>query len=129
MEAYRSTMNELLENGYAEQFPRDEHKAPIGTVWYVPHHPVYNVNKPKKILIRELCSKKIQWDETLAEIDRNTWKIWLDDLPKLKQIQCDRCLGPSSFADPVFRQLHHFSDASENGYGTVTYIRLQDAAS
>ena len=28
-----------------------------------------------------------------------------------------------------FRQLHHFSDASENGYGTVTYIRLQDAAS
>jgi len=30
---------------------------------------------PAKILIRELCRKKVHWDETLAEIDRNTWKI------------------------------------------------------
>ena len=56
MEAYRSTINELLENGYAEQVPRDEHQAPIGSVWYLPHHPVYNVNKPEKIRVVFDCA-------------------------------------------------------------------------
>lgn len=38
----------------------------------------------------------------------------------------DRCLKPPDFGQPTHGQLHHFSDASENGYGTVTYLRMQN---
>jgi len=82
---------------------------------------------PAKHLLRELSRKKIGWDEPLEEADQVSWRSWLSDLPKLEQIRIDRCLKPASFVDPIVRQLHHFSDASNDGYGTATYIRLQDA--
>lgn len=33
---------------------------------------------------------------------------------------------PGSFGNLVSAQLHHFSDASECGFGTVSYLRLLD---
>ena len=39
-----------------------------------------------------------------------------------------RCLKPHDFGPPVYARLHHFADASESGYGTVTYLRLQNEA-
>ena len=33
-------------------------------------------------------------------------------------------MKPKDFVEPIHSQLHHFADASENGYRTVTYIRL-----
>ena len=35
-------------------------------------------------------------------------------------------MKPRSLDEGVSRQLHHFSDASETGYGAVTYLRLTD---
>ena len=37
-----------------------------------------------------------------------------------------RCLKPHNFGPPAHAQLHHFADASEGGYGMVTYLRLQN---
>ena len=34
-----------------------------------------------------------------------------------------RCMRPANFGPVADAQLHHFSDASENGYGTVSYLR------
>lgn len=34
-------------------------------------------------------------------------------------------MKPHNFGPPVHTQLHHFADASE-GYGTITYLRLQN---
>src|SRR5664279_1783026 len=81
---------------------------------------------PAKKIIRELCRKKVGWDDPIDEEDGAIWKSWLDDLPKLEHMQIDRCLKPASLVEPMVRQLHHFSDASNDGYGTVSYIRLQD---
>ena len=33
-------------------------------------------------------------------------------------------MQPRSFDNIVSRQLHHFSDASQSGYGAVTYLRI-----
>ena len=35
-----------------------------------------------------------------------------------------RCLKPEDFGPVKSSQLHHFSDASEAAYGSVTYLRL-----
>jgi hypothetical protein len=36
----------------------------------------------------------------------------------------DRCIKPQGFGEIIFAECHHFSDASETGYGIVTYIRM-----
>ena len=45
-------------------------------------------------------------------------------LPKLEEILVDRSLKPSNFGEIVSCELHTFSDASQIGYGAVTYLRL-----
>ena len=36
----------------------------------------------------------------------------------------DRCIKPKAFGDVVTTELHHFSDASEIGYGAVSYLKI-----
>ena len=48
------------------------------------------------------------------------------DLPKLSQFTIKRCLKPANFGRIVSSQLHHFSDASEIGFGSVSYLCLSD---
>lgn len=49
---------------------------------------------------------------------------WLADLKGLSMFQVSRCLKPHGFGPPTHAQLHHF--ASKGGYGTVTYLGLQN---
>ena len=52
------------------------------------------------------------------------WENWLLDLPKLSSFSISRCLMAAEFGQVASSQLHHFSDASEDGYGLVSYLRL-----
>ena len=52
------------------------------------------------------------------------WENWLLDLPKLSSFSISRCLIPAGCGQVVSSQLHHFSDASEDWYGSVSYLRL-----
>lgn len=54
------------------------------------------------------------------------WKKWLVGLQRLSSFSVDRCIKPAGFGVVKSAQLHHFSDASNNGYGTVSYIMLTD---
>ncbi len=56
LEAYRAGINVMLKNGYAERVPTDEVARPAGATWYLPHHPVINVNKPSKVRIVFDCA-------------------------------------------------------------------------
>ena len=46
------------------------------------------------------------------------------DLPKLSKFSVERCLKPDGFGVITSSQLHHFADASEIGYGSVSCLRL-----
>ena len=50
------------------------------------------------------------------------WNKWLKDVPRLEEFPVERCLLPLEFGNVVRSQPHHFSDASETGYGTVCYL-------
>ncbi|XP_030586866.1 uncharacterized protein LOC115781376 [Archocentrus centrarchus] len=78
-----------------------------------------------KALFQSLCRMKLGWDETIPSKIAEQWGRWLDDLPRLCKLQIPRCLRPTVYTVPsVTMQLHHFSDASELGYGAVSYLRL-----
>ena len=79
-----------------------------------------------KKMIQELCRRSVGWDEDLPEDILMSWISWVHELPKLNQVTLSRCVKPDYFGEIAHSQLHHFCDASLDGYGTVSYLRLID---
>ena len=42
----------------------------------------------------------------------------------MESYKVERCIKPKNVSDIATAQLHNFCDASERGYGVVTYLRL-----
>ncbi len=79
---------------------------------------------PVKFILQELCRTNHGWDDEIPKVLEQRWIEWITDLDQLSTFSVDRCLKPNDFGQPVSAQLHHFSDASGSGYGSVTYLRL-----
>lgn len=77
-----------------------------------------------KILLQELCRRKYGWDETVPQDILQQWLRWLEDLDMLSEFKVDWCIKPKGFGQLRHAHLHHFADASETGYGAVTYLRM-----
>lgn len=81
---------------------------------------------PAKSLLQSLCKHTYGWDEEIPNADAVVWEGWLRDLSSLRTISVPRCFKPPRFGEVNNVQLHHFSDASEYGYGAVSYLRIVD---
>ncbi|KAG1936405.1 hypothetical protein F2P79_018737 [Pimephales promelas] len=79
----------------------------------------------KKIL-QDLCRKDLGWDDLIPDLSAQEWRGWLKELWQLEKFEVDRCLKPMDFGEVISAQLHHFADACESGYGTVTYLLLNN---
>ncbi|XP_076848178.1 uncharacterized protein LOC143493558 [Brachyhypopomus gauderio] len=79
---------------------------------------------PAKLILRELCQEKLSWDEEITERHSRRWLQWLSELQVLSDFRVDRCIKPKDFGPTLKAQIHNFSDASESGYGTASYILL-----
>lgn len=77
---------------------------------------------PAKKILQELCRLKLSWDETVPACYAQQWSEWKESLHLLSGFELDRCFKPDHYGCTSFAQLHHFCDASEKGYGTVTYL-------
>lgn len=75
-----------------------------------------------KRILQELCRLKLSWDETVPVCYARQWSDWKESLQLLSGFEMDRCFKPAHFGGTTLAQLHHFCDASEDGYGTVTYL-------
>ena len=76
-----------------------------------------------KQILQQTCVNNVEWDQPLDEELSVAWEKWLEDLKSLPSVTISRCFTPCKFGPVRYRELHHFSDASEKGYGTCTYIR------
>ena len=76
-----------------------------------------------KQILQDLCRIKLDWDDEIPPECSPRWEHLLVDLPKLSSFGVDRCLRPADFGQVTSSQLHHFSDASEDGYGSVSFLR------
>ncbi|XP_074632711.1 uncharacterized protein LOC141891621 [Acropora palmata] len=81
---------------------------------------------PAKVIVQDQCRNRLEWDDPIPDGERNRWLSWLEDLQKLEQLSVDRCLKPRNFGKVVSVQLHHFSDALQQGYVAVSYLRFLD---
>lgn len=77
---------------------------------------------PAKSILQELCRLRSGWDDAVPDHIAQQWSRWMEELPQLTSFGVDRCFKPPEFGETVDARLHHFSDASETGYGTVTYL-------
>ncbi|KAI7802084.1 hypothetical protein IRJ41_024663 [Triplophysa rosa] len=82
---------------------------------------------PAKIMLQELCRRKLGWDENVPNDIARHWVQWLKELNVLSEFKVKRCIKPGSCGFYRHAQLHHFSDASLQGYGTVTYLRIENS--
>ncbi|XP_068222807.1 uncharacterized protein [Palaemon carinicauda] len=72
---------------------------------------------------QQLCKLEKSWNEPLPMELEEQWGRWLADLPEIKKFKILRCIKPKD--TPLkSTQLHHFSYASEHGYGVASYVKV-----
>ena len=69
------------------------------------------------LTIQQLCREKLGWDEPIDEKSSYEWFKWKNTLVEMNNTNILRCYKPTNFGQIVEYTLHHFSDASETGYG------------
>lgn len=76
-----------------------------------------------KLLVQRLFKADCSWDTPLTGEDLDCWSQWVEELPTLKAVHCQRALIPQ----PGFKDIRLcvFTDASERGYAAVAYIVCQ----
>uniref|UniRef100_A0A8D9B3Q3 Integrase catalytic domain-containing protein n=1 Tax=Cacopsylla melanoneura TaxID=428564 RepID=A0A8D9B3Q3_9HEMI len=75
-----------------------------------------------KLLIRELCTLKLDWDSTPPPNVVSSWQLFRSQLPMVECLQFPRHIGVVVDCD---FQLIGFSDSSSQGYGAVIYSRVK----
>ena len=55
---------------------------------------------------------------------RAKWEKWRGELHELAELKIRRCYKPDNFGEVKLVELHSFSDASINGYGQCSYLRM-----
>ena len=76
-----------------------------------------------RMLQQDLTRLRLGWDERVPLKYSKAWNKWLQDLHLLAQYRIPRMVCAGSLSAAVCLELHHFSDASERGYGVVSYLR------
>ena len=79
-----------------------------------------------KIILQELCKLRLAWDDPVPDVLLQNWEIWYNDLSRLSSFSVPRCFKPPDFGNVLSAHLHHFADASESGYGVLSYLRLEN---
>ena len=59
-EKYKATIGDYLNKGHAKRVPEKELDARNKPLWYLPHHPVFNPNKPGKTRVVFDCGAKFR---------------------------------------------------------------------
>lgn len=76
-----------------------------------------------------MWDKQREWDDpNLPDDLLESWNDWEEELPALADISLPRCLvSLDTDQSQVSKQIHIFCDASEQAYGSVSYLRTENA--
>ncbi|VDI05042.1 Hypothetical predicted protein [Mytilus galloprovincialis] len=79
-----------------------------------------------KLLLREIANGSYNWDDPLPRHLFAKWSDWKQSLISLEGLHIPRCYSPTSSCNAAERELHIFSDASEQAIASVAYLRTKD---
>ena len=80
------------------------------------------VTQQGKMIFQKATLTKSSWDDEIPQELSEKWFVWIKSLENVPQFKFPRCIIPHEFTDSVL-ELHHFCDASEQGYGACSYLR------
>ncbi|KAI2661983.1 ORF V: Enzymatic polyprotein [Labeo rohita] len=83
-----------------------------------------------KVIVKHLWNKQREWDDPNLPPDLlHSWMQWEEELHCLPNVSFPRpYIPPAVGIEGVTREVHIFSDASEQAYGAVAYLRTVDPA-
>lgn len=79
-----------------------------------------------KLLLRKLIEKSTDWDQHLPEQYQVKWDQWKQQLPFLENLEIPRPYLPVSPEKHFKREIHVFTDASEEAVAAVAFLRAGD---
>ena len=79
-----------------------------------------------KRILQLLCKENAGWDDPIPPELRSRWEKWRAEIPLLEELNVPRCFRPTDFGELKTAELHHFSDACNEGYGQCSYLRIVD---
>ncbi|XP_067940381.1 uncharacterized protein [Watersipora subatra] len=77
---------------------------------------------------QKACGEKGEWDAEVSPELKSDWENWKKELSRLESVKLERCVVPKEFGCVTQTEIHHFCDASLNGYGACSYVRLENPA-
>lgn len=121
----------IFKNNYLEKLKMDPGKRPTKREFlrflmsvFDPFGFVANYTVHGKMILQDIWSSKIDWDEQLRDEEFNKFTKWIGELKKMEKFRLARCLSPLiPTADSI--QIHVFSDASDAAFSCVIYLRVQ----
>ena len=75
--------------------------------------------------MQELCKENLSWDDPIPGEYLKRWNVWINELPNIHRFRVLRCIKPTALKGIISTQLHIFADASERGYGAVSYLQFE----
>ncbi|XP_068691203.1 uncharacterized protein [Montipora foliosa] len=95
----------------------------VGSI-YDPDGYLAPVTLKGKQILQQMCKDKLDWDSPVPDYLRPEWEKWRQEIIELEKLEIQRCYKPENFGPVKAVEVHYFSDASEEGYGHCTYLRL-----
>ncbi|XP_058456703.1 uncharacterized protein LOC131434070 [Malaya genurostris] len=79
-----------------------------------------------KLLIQDLWRSGCEWDQQIDSDCAEKWENWIRRLPDVETVRIPRYFFRRSCSvDYGSLQLHTFTDASQDAYGTAVYLRVE----
>lgn len=95
----------------------------IGSI-YDPNGYIAPVTLKGKQILQQMCRDKLDWDNPVPEYLHPQWEKWRKEIIELEKLEIQRCFKPNDFGPVKAAEMHYFSDASMEGYGQCSYLRL-----
>ena len=100
----------------------------IGASFFDPLGLICPVVLQIKLLFKEICGIKIDWDTVIHDALSSRWQIFLNDLISAGEIRLPRYIHNKVRGDIVSFELHGFADSSKEAYAALVYLRVMTSS-
>ena len=95
----------------------------VGASYFDPIGLICPIVLQVKLIFKQLCSMKVDWDSIVSESILTTWRNYLNELKNVNEIRIPRYINKNLNDEIVSCELHGFADSSKDAYAGLVYLR------